>query len=80
MIQKINFEEIDRKGTEIYEKHLRKLLSTNDNIGKLLSIDVESGDYIIADDLLDSGMKLRACHPDSKIYFKRIRFNAVYSV
>lgn len=38
-------EEIGRRGQETYENTLRALLETGDNIGKIVSIDIESGDY-----------------------------------
>ena len=73
-------EEIGRRGQEIYETTLRALLETGDNIGKIVSIDIESGDYEIADDLLVAGRRLQARHPDAKMYGKRIGYNAVYAV
>ena len=45
MAAEINEEEIERRGQEIYESRLRSLLETEENIGKIVSIDVESGDY-----------------------------------
>ena len=75
-----NGEEIRRRGQEIYETTLRATLETGDNIGKIVSIDVESGDYEIADDLLIAGRRLQARRPDAKMYGKRIGYNAVYAV
>ncbi len=73
-------EEIGRRGQEIYETTLRVPLETGDNIGKIVSIDIESCDYEIADDLLIAGRRLQARRPDAKMYGKRIRHNAVYAV
>ena len=73
-------EEIGRRGQEIYETALRAALETGDNIGKIVSIDIESGDYEVADDLLEAGRRLQARHPDAKMYGKRIGYNAVYAV
>jgi hypothetical protein len=73
-------EEIGRRGQEIYESRLRSLLETDENIGKIVSIDVESGDYEIADDLVAAGRRLQARRPDAKMYGKRIGYNAVYAV
>ena len=77
---RLTFDEIDRLGESIYESKLRKKVTTKDNIGKLLSIDVETGDYEIADDLLVSGQKLRARNPDALMYGVRIGYNAVLAV
>ncbi len=49
MTIKENGEEIGRRGQEIYESRLRALLETEENIGKIVSIDIDSGDYEIAD-------------------------------
>ncbi len=43
-------EEIERRGKELYEKGIRARVETPENIGKLVSIDVETGDYEIGDD------------------------------
>lgn len=73
-------EEIGRRGQEIYEQRLRNMVETEDNIGKIISIDIETGDYAIAEDLLTAGRALQVKHPDAAIYGKRIGYNAVYSL
>lgn len=73
-------EEIERRGQEIYEHRLRDLVETEDNIGKIISIDIETGDYAIAEDLIAAGRLLQAKHPDAAIYGKRIGYTAVYSL
>jgi hypothetical protein len=72
-------EEIDRQGDTIYAQ-LRLKVETEENIGKLISIDVETGDYEIADDLLTAGRRLQARHPNATMVGKRIGYNAVYTV
>ena len=53
--------EIGRPGDELYEQHIRAQVATEENIGKLLSIDVETGDYEIGDDRsLDAPRRLLA--------------------
>ena len=73
-------DEIGRRGKAIYEQHLRSQVETEDNIGKIISIDIETGDYAIADDLITAGRLVQAKHPDAAIYGKRIGYNAVYSL
>ena len=72
--------EIGERGQEIYESRLRTLLETEENIGRIVSIDVESGDYEIADDLVAAGRRLQQRRPDARMYGKRIGYNAVYAV
>ena len=78
--QTLSGEEIGVRGQAIYENQLRALLETDENIGKIVSIDITTGDYEIADDLLVSGRKLQARRPDALMYGKRIGYNAVYAV
>ena len=80
MTAKQGGEEIGRRGQEIYESRLRTLLETEENSGKIMSIDVESGDYEIGDDLVVAGRRLQQCRPDARMYGKRIGYNAVYAV
>ena len=80
MATKYSGEEIGVRGQEIYESRLRTLLETEDNIGKIVSIDIQSGDYEIADDLVSAGLRLQERRPDALMYGKRIGYNAVYAV
>ncbi len=73
-------DEIDQLGNDIYETRLQALLETEENIGKIVSIDVLSGDYEIANDLLVSELRLRELHPDAEMNGKRIGYNAVYAL
>lgn len=77
---RLPYEEIDRLGESIYQNQLRALLETPENIGRLVSIDVETGDYEVADDLLVSGKRLQERHPDALLYGVRIGYNAVFAV
>ncbi|WP_395141137.1 hypothetical protein [Armatimonas sp.] len=74
------YEEIDRLGESIYQTKLRALLETPENIGRLVSIDVETGDYEVGDDLLASGKRIHERHPNALLYGVRIGYNAVYAV
>ena len=70
--------EVGRRGQEIYEQRLRAQIETEENIGKLLSIDVETGDYEIGDDrTLDAPLRLHQKHPGAAVYTLRIGYNAV---
>jgi hypothetical protein len=42
---KLSDEEIIRRGKELYEKHIRLQVETTENIGKLISINVETGEF-----------------------------------
>ena len=71
-------EEIVRRGEEIYARQLRKLLETEENIGKILVIDIETGDYEIDSDPLVASHRALARHPGAAIYALRIGHDEVY--
>lgn len=74
-------DETARRGQEIYETRVRPKVETEENIGKLVSIDIETGDYEIGDDHdLDAPRRLHARHPGAALYTVRIGYNAVYAL
>ena len=73
-------EEIQERGEAIYDRNIRAKVETEENIGKIVSIDIETEDYEIDDDPLITGRKLQSKHPDAAIYGKRIGYNAVFSI
>lgn len=72
--------EITRRGKALYDQRIRAQVETQNNIGKIISIDIETGDYEIGDDLISTGDLLFARHPDAALYGARIGYNAVYAV
>jgi hypothetical protein len=71
---------ISRIGHEIYETRLRPQVETDENIGKLISIDINTGDYEIGEKLLPTINRLQARRPDAEIWTERIGYDAVYAV
>lgn len=71
--------EIAQRGKAHYQS-LRVRIEVPDNIGKIIAIDIETGDYEIGDDLLEVSLKLKSRHPNAEMWAERIGFNAVYSV
>ena len=69
-------EDIARRGEAWYENHLRAEVETPENIGKLMSIDVDTGDYVIDDQRGEASKHLREKHPDALIYGVRIGYDA----
>jgi hypothetical protein len=77
---KFTGEEITKRGKELYEKSIRARVQTTENIGKIVSIDVETGQYEVGDDLLVATRRLQSKRADAPIWAARIGFNAVYAV
>jgi hypothetical protein len=76
----LSSEEIAQRGKDIYENLIRPQVETANNIGKLVSIDVETRDYAIGDDLVVTSSQLQPKYPNAAIWTERIGFNAVYAI
>ncbi len=46
--------------------------------GKIVAIDVESGEYFVGDTILDAAKRARAKHPGKIFHFFRVGFSTVY--
>ena len=77
---KFSGQEIGTRGSRLYQE-LRPDVETPGNIGKLLSVDIETGDYEIGDDdSFEAQRKLQARNPGAAIFAARIGYNAVYAL
>ncbi len=77
---KLSGEEITRRGKELYRNSIRAQVETAENIGKIISINVETGEYEIDNDLVVTSRRLQAKQADAAIWVERIGYNAVYAV
>ena len=74
-------QEISQRGKTWYEQSIRAKVNTAENIGKLVSIDIETGNYELGDDSsLEAPHRLHHQHPDAAIYTLRIGYNAAYAL
>lgn len=73
-------EEIAQRGEELYERSIRAKVETAENIGKIISINIDGGDYEINDDLIVACHRLQARQPNAAICTERIGYEAVYAV
>jgi hypothetical protein len=78
--QRFSGDEISQRGEALYEQSLRAKVETEENIGKIISIDVETGDYEIDTDVIQAAERLLLRHPQAASWTKRIGYNAVYAV
>ncbi len=72
--------EVVRIGEVIYEEKLRSSVETDENIGKHIIIDIETGQYEIDRDGLAASHRLLAKHPGAELYGGRIGYDAAYAV
>ena len=65
---------------EWYDR-LRPKIETADNVGKLVSIDLSTGNYAIGDDYtLTAPRSLRARNPNADVFTLRIGYKTVYAL
>jgi len=69
---------LGEKARKLYER-LRPEVETNDNIGKFIVMEVESGDYEIDEQGIESSHRLQSRHPDAVLYALRIGYKTAVS-
>lgn len=70
-------EEHARRGAALYDQRVRPQVEAG-NCGKVVAIDVDTGDFELAEDTLAASERLLACHPDAQIWCVRIGYPAVH--
>ena len=70
-------EEHARLGEEIYERDVRTHVEPGSR-GKIVAIDVDTGEYEVADNVLVASQRLLARLPDAQIWCIRIGYRAVH--
>jgi hypothetical protein len=70
-------EEFARRGHELYESQIRSQVEEG-NHGKIVAIDIETGDFEVADESLAAAKKLLSRCPDAQIFGIRIGYRAVH--
>ena len=64
-------EEHARLGDELYETRIRGLVERG-NEGKVVAIDVTSGDHVVADTSTEATRRLLAIRPNAEVWSVRI--------
>jgi hypothetical protein len=70
-------EEFARRGDEIYDRDILPKLNPADN-GKIVAIDIETGDYEIDRAELSASDRLSSRHPDAQIWLRRVGSRYLY--
>ena len=74
-------EEIGRRGEEVYERSVRAKVEGEAgelNEGRFVVLDVETGDYELADEAVVATARLRERRPDAVFYLKRVGRRAAF--
>jgi hypothetical protein len=72
-------EEIVRRGEELYQRDIRPKVEKG-NRGKILIIDIETGDYELDDDQLAAAHRALAKHPGAALYGMRIGYPSLAKI
>ncbi|MBW4444568.1 MAG: hypothetical protein KME10_25865 [Plectolyngbya sp. WJT66-NPBG17] len=72
-------EEFARRGDEIYETQVRPQVEEG-NHGKIVAIDIETGDFEVGKNSIVASDLLLAHHPNAQIWFVRIGHRAVHRI
>jgi hypothetical protein len=68
-------EEVVRRARQLYKNSIRQQVETDENIGNMVIIDFDSGDYKVDETGLKAARKLSAKHPHFRLCGIRIRYN-----
>lgn len=72
-------EETARRGDALYEGEIRRQVEPGHR-GKVVAIDVDRGEYVIADNALTASERLLAEHPDAEIWCVRVGSRALHRI
>ena len=61
-------EEVARRARQLYKNSIRQQVETDENIGNMVIIDFESGDYKVDETRLKVARKLSAKNPHSGLF------------
>ena len=70
-------EEFAQRGQELYESQIQQQVEVG-NDGKIVAIDIETGAFEVADNVLPATNRLFARYPDAQPWVIRIGHRAVY--
>jgi hypothetical protein len=72
-------EEVATAGQKLYEERIRSIVETPENIGKLLTLDVETGEYRIGINSVEGGLELKHKNPVARLFTLRIGYDVAFS-
>jgi hypothetical protein len=68
-------DEVVATGLKIYEQRIRPLVETPENVGKMLTLDVETGEYKIGTNSIESAIELKQNRPMARLFTVRIGYD-----
>ena len=77
MIRTVNKNELVAQGQKIYDAFLQEKLEPEYK-GKVVAIEVESGDYFLGESVVEAAKKAREKHPEKLFYFAKVGYRAMH--
>ncbi len=71
-------EEVAQRAKQFYEQGIRQEVEHGDNIGKMIVIDAETGEYVIDESGVESTLALKQKNPNARLFMMRIGYNAAF--
>lgn len=68
-------EEVAQRAEQLYEDGIRQKVETEENIGKMVVIDIETGDYKVDENSLRAADYLSEKHPNARLFGIKIGYN-----
>lgn len=79
--QKLKYEkeEFSKRGKAMYEENVRAQVEEG-NYGKIVAIDIETGDFAVAESSISASDLLRERNPEAQAWFVRIGYKTVHRI
>ena len=72
-------EQVAERGQKIYEERLKPILEPTQK-GRFIAIEVGSGEYFVADTLLEALQTAKKKHPDKIFYTVKVGYEGVFKM
>ena len=72
-------EQVGHRAKQLYEGGIRQKVEIDENIGKMVIIDIETGDYEVDKTGLQASRNLSKKHPTARLFGIRIGYNVAVS-
>ena len=73
-------EEVARRAKALYDQSIREQVETEENIGKMVIVDIETGDFAVDELGFDAANSLRAKNPNARLFGIRIGYDVAASL
>ncbi|MBW4693061.1 MAG: hypothetical protein KME27_15010 [Lyngbya sp. HA4199-MV5] len=76
----LSSEDVAKRAYRLYERQIRQTVEIDENIGKMVIIDIKTGDYEVDETGLQAARNLQAKHPYARLFGIRIGYNVAASL